>query len=369
MKVIIAGGGTGGHIFPAISIAEEILKRHIENQVLFVGTKKGLEIKLLSKRDYTLELISSGGIKGKGIVGSLKGIALALKGVFDSLRIISRFKPDLVLGVGGYASGPLVFAAALLSIPTAICEQNSVPGITNRVLSRFVKRVFASFEESNRFFSQKKTIVVGNPVRSSILVNKEYSQVHNGFTILVFGGSQGAHKLNLLVPKAFGTLRRNDVFLIHQTGKEDLEDVRKAYEWYGIRADVLPFIEDIATVYKNANLVIGRAGAGTVAEITALGKPSILVPYPFSAYNHQLENAKVLEKAGAAIVVEEKDAVPERLTDILKGLLNKDRLKEMSERARVLGKPDAAQKIVDEMYKLARLQNPGVRMQKNSSGS
>ncbi|HEY7535437.1 MAG TPA: undecaprenyldiphospho-muramoylpentapeptide beta-N-acetylglucosaminyltransferase [Thermodesulfobacteriota bacterium] len=352
MKVIIAGGGTGGHIFPAISIAEEILKRNSGNKVLFVGTVKGLEAKLLSKKDYTLEFISSGGIKGKGFIESLKNIASALKGFFDSLKIIKRHKPDLVLGVGGYVSGPIVFAAALLSIPTAICEQNSVPGITNRILSRFVKRVFVSFEESGRFFSQKQTIVVGNPIRSNILINNEYSQEQNGFTILVFGGSQGSHKLNLLVPKAFGTLRRNDVFLIHQTGEEDLENVRKAYEWYGVRAEVFPFIEDIATVYMSANLVIARAGAGTIAEITALGKPAMLVPYPFSAYNHQLKNAKVLEKAGAAVVIEEKDAVPERLTDVLKDLLNKDKLKEMGKRAKFLGKPDAAQRIVDEIQRL-----------------
>jgi UDP-N-acetylglucosamine--N-acetylmuramyl-(pentapeptide) pyrophosphoryl-undecaprenol N-acetylglucosamine transferase len=352
MKVIIAGGGTGGHIFPAISIAEEILKRNTENKVLFVGTVEGLEGKLLSKRDYPVEFINSRGIKGKGFIESLKSIVCALKGVIDSLKIIKRYKPDLVLGVGGYVSGPVVFAAALLLIPTAICEQNSVPGITNRILSIFVKRVFASFEDSVRFFSQKKTIVVGNPVRSNILMNNEYGQEQDSFTILVFGGSQGAHKLNLLVPHTFGTLRRNDVFLIHQTGEVDLEDVRKAYEWYGVRADILPFIEDIGAVYKASNLVIGRAGAGTIAEITALGKPAVLIPYPFATYNHQLENAKVLERAGAAIVIEEKDAVPERLADILKDLLNKDKLKELSERSKILGKPDAAQKIVDEIERL-----------------
>ncbi|MCI0453544.1 MAG: undecaprenyldiphospho-muramoylpentapeptide beta-N-acetylglucosaminyltransferase [Candidatus Dadabacteria bacterium] len=352
MKVIIAGGGTGGHVFPAISIAEEILKRNAENKVLFVGTEKGLERKLLSKRDYPIEFISSRGIKGKGFIESFRSIASALKGLLDSLRILKRYKPDLVLGVGGYVSGPVVLAASLLSIPTAICEQNSVPGITNRVLSRFVKRVFASFEDNVRFFPQKKTIVVGNPVRNKILINKEYSQEQNGFTILVFGGSQGSHKLNLIVPRAFGTLRRNDVFLIHQTGEEDLEDVKRAYEWYEVPADVLPFIEDIGAVYKSANLVIGRAGAGTVAEITALGKPAILVPYPFATYNHQLENAKVLEKAGAAILIEEKDAAPERLSDILKDLLNKDKLKEMGHRAKILGKPYAAQRIVDEIDRL-----------------
>jgi UDP-N-acetylglucosamine--N-acetylmuramyl-(pentapeptide) pyrophosphoryl-undecaprenol N-acetylglucosamine transferase len=353
MRVIIAGGGSGGHIFPAISIAEEILRRSPRNKVLFVGTKKGMEEKILSKRGYALEFISSAGIVGTGLIKSLKGVAFALKGLFDSLRIISGFNPDLVLGVGGYASGPVVLAALFLWIPTAICEQNSIPGITNRVLGRFVKRVFVSFEESVRFFPRRKTIVVGNPVRSDILAQKGHVWMRNGFTVLVFGGSQGAHRLNLSVPKAFGILGRKDISLIHQTGDKDLEDVKKTYEWYGIRAEVLPFIEDIGAAYRSADLVIGRAGAGTIAEITAIGIPSILIPYPFSAYNHQLENARILEKAGAAVVIQDKDAVPEKLAEVLNNLLERDKLNDMKERVKNLGKPNAAREIVDEIYKLA----------------
>jgi UDP-N-acetylglucosamine--N-acetylmuramyl-(pentapeptide) pyrophosphoryl-undecaprenol N-acetylglucosamine transferase len=178
------------------------------------------------------------------------------------------------------------------------------------------------------------------------------SRRQNGFTILVFGGSQGSHRLNLSVPKAFGILGRKDISLIHQTGDSDLDDVRKAYEWYGIRAEVFPFIEDIGGAYKHSDLVIGRAGAGTIAEVTAVGVPSILVPYPFSAYNHQFENAKSLERAGAAVVIEDKDAAPERLAEILSGLLRREKLKEMGERAKSLGKPDAAKMIVDEIYRL-----------------
>jgi len=354
MRVIIAGGGSGGHVFPAISIAEEIMRRNPKHKVLFIGTKRGLEKKTLLQKGYDLELINSGGIVGKGITESLKSIASAFKGFFDSLRIIKRFKPHVVVGVGGYVSGPVVSAALLLWIPTAICEQNSIPGITNRLLGRFVKRVFASFEESVKFFPRKKTIVVGNPVRNQILLGNDSSRAkRSGVTVLVFGGSQGAHRLNLSVPKAFGILGRQDVYLIHQTGEKDVEDVKKTYEWYGIAAEVLPFIEDMAGVYGQADLVIGRAGAGTIAEVTALGKPSILVPYPFSAYNHQLENARIMEKAGAAVVIEDRDAVPERLAQVLNNLLKSDMLKEMGDRAKSLGKPDAAKRIVDEIHRLA----------------
>ncbi len=352
MRMIIAGGGTAGHIFPAISIAEEVLVRNTENKVLFVGTKRGMEANLISKSGYALEFINSRGVVGKGPIGSLMGVAYAVKGFFDSLKIINRFNPDLVLGVGGYVSGPLVCAALIFLIPTAVCEQNSIPGITNRVLGRFVKRGFASFEESTRFFPKRKTMVVGNPVRSNIIMEKDSNRLQNGFTVLVFGGSQGAHSFNLSVPKAFGILRRSDVSLIHQTGDKDLDDVRKTYEWYGVRAEVLPFIEDIGRAYKNSDLVIARAGAGTISEVTVLGVPSILVPYPFSAYNHQIENARVLERAGAAIVVEDKDVVPEKLAEILNDLLRREKLKEMGDRAKSLGKPDAAKRIVDEIYKL-----------------
>jgi UDP-N-acetylglucosamine--N-acetylmuramyl-(pentapeptide) pyrophosphoryl-undecaprenol N-acetylglucosamine transferase len=354
MRVIIAGGGTGGHIFPAISIAEEILRRNPENSVLFIGTREGLEKRTVFQLGYKLEFISSRGIVGKGIIRGIRGIASAFKGLIDSFRIMSKFGPDVVLGVGGYVSGPVVCAAVLLLVPTAICEQNSIPGITNRFLGRLVRRVFASFEESVRFFPRKVTVVVGNPVRTQILQKGKWSQKkREGITILVFGGSQGARTLNLTVPRALGILARQDISIIHQTGEKDVEDVKKSYEWYGIRASVLPFIEDMASAYSQADLVIGRAGAGTLAEITAIGIPSILVPYPFAAYNHQLENARIVQRTGAAVIVEDKDVTPEKFAEILGGLLKNDILEEMAKQAKSLGRPDAAREIVDEIYELA----------------
>jgi UDP-N-acetylglucosamine--N-acetylmuramyl-(pentapeptide) pyrophosphoryl-undecaprenol N-acetylglucosamine transferase len=353
MKVIIAGGGTGGHIFPAISVAEEILKRSGTNVVLFVGTKKGLENELLSKRGYTAEHISARGIKGKGVGKSMAALLSACKGVSDSMAVIKRFRPDVVLGVGGYVSGPMVLAASLRGIPTAICEQNSYPGVTNRILGKFVKRVFATFEESVKFFPRRKVVITGNPVREDILRKEKTKEGPETVTILVFGGSQGAHKLNESVPEALARLGRGDIRVIHQTGDKDYELVKDAYAQKHIEARVLRFIDDMAGAYAEADFIIGRSGAGTIAEITALGKPSLLIPYPYATNNHQLENARALERAGAALIVEDRDAGPENLYAALTKLLLKDKLTTMALSAAGLGKPFAAALIVDEISRLA----------------
>ncbi len=353
MKVIIAGGGTGGHIFPAISVAEEILKRSGTNEVLFAGTKKGLENELLSKRGYGVEHISAQGIKGRGVWRAMSALLSACKGVSDSRALIKKFRPDVVLGVGGYVSGPMVLAAALGGVPTAICEQNSYPGLTNRILGRFVKKVFATFGESAGFFPRGKVVITGNPVRSDILNAVNPKEGSDSTTILVFGGSQGAHKLNESVPEAIAGLGRPDIRVIHQTGDKDYESVKKAYAGHRIEARVLRFVDDMAAAYGEADFIIGRSGAGTVAEITALGKPSLLVPYPFAANNHQLENARVLERSGAAAVVEDRDAGPGNLSAALTKLLRKDKLTTMASNARSLGRPDAAVVIVNEISRLA----------------
>lgn len=353
MKVIIAGGGTGGHIFPAISVAEEILKRDPANEILFVGTKRGLENELLSKRGYRVEHISARGIKGSGVKKSITAVFSAFKGLMDSLSVIRKFGPDVVLGVGGYVSGPMVLAASLRGVPTAICEQNSYPGITNRILGKFVNKVFATFDESLKFFPHRKVVITGNPVRGDILRSRGLKEGSGAVTILVFGGSQGAHKLNRSVPEALAKLGRSDISVIHQTGEKDYELVKNAYERNHIRARVLRFIDDMAGAYSEADFIIGRSGAGTVSEITALGKPSLLIPYPYAANNHQLENAKVLERAGAAAVMEDRDAGPENLSGALTNLLQKDKLNTMASNAFGLGRPDAASVIVDEISRLA----------------
>lgn len=353
MRVIIAGGGTGGHIFPAISVAEEILKRSGTNEVLFVGTKRGLENELLSKRGFGVEHISARGIKGKGVGKSVSALLAACKGVSDSMSIIKRFVPDVVLGVGGYVSGPAVLAASLRGIPTAICEQNGYPGLTNRILGRFVRKVFATFDESVKFFPRGKVVITGNPVREDILRSPKVKKDAGVITVLVFGGSQGAHKLNASVPEAVSRLGGSGIKVIHQTGDRDFEPVQNAYAEHGIDARVLRFIDDMAGAYAEADFVIGRSGAGTVAEITALGKPSLLVPYPYATNDHQMENARVLERAGAAVIVEDKDATAENLHAALTKLLRKDKLNTMASHALALGRPDAAEVIVNEIIKLS----------------
>lgn len=353
MKVIIAGGGTGGHVFPAISIAEEIVRRDPGNEILFVGTKRGLENELLNKRGFKIRHISSGGIVGKGFFKSMTGFFSAAMGLIESASIIRDFRPDAVVGVGGYVSGPLVLSAAVLRVPTAICEQNTVPGVTNRILGRFVKRVFVSFKGSGKFFAEDKVIVTGNPVRNEILQNASTVRVPETLTCLVFGGSQGAGKLNCSVPEALSRIGRKDLFVIHQTGTVDVDSVKKAYDRFHIHADVLTFIDDMAGAYGKCDFVIGRAGAGTVAEITALGKPSLLVPFPHATHNHQYENARALERAGAAILVKDEEATPENIARALDILLNKDKLNTMAESAGKLGRPGAAAEIVDEISKMA----------------
>lgn len=353
MRIIIAGGGTGGHVFPAISIADEISERNNNDEILFVGTQKGMENELVRKNGYQIKHISSRGFVGRGFIKTIVAFFIALKGVFDSLSIIRKFKPDVALGVGGYVSGPFLLAAFLVRKPTAICEQNTVPGVTNRVLGKFVNKIFASYDSSIQFFPSKKVLITGNPIRKDILMTPENSQSSDSISILVFGGSQGAYSLNRAVPQALSKIDHNNISIIHQTGKKDFDHVNSLYKQGGVNAEVLEFIDDMACAYAKSDLVIGRAGAGTIAEITALGKPSILVPFPFAAHNHQFENAKILEQQGASVLIEDKDATPEKLAHTLTNLMDRDKLNTMSQNAKKLGRPEASKEIVDELYKLA----------------
>lgn len=349
MRLLIAGGGTGGHLFPAISIAEEFMEREYANEVLFVGTRSGIEASILPRLGYKAEYINVSGILGKGVLRGAISALGATRGFLESLAIIRRFSPHVVLGAGGYVSGPVIMAAYLLRIPTMICEQNSSPGITNRLLARIVNKVMATYDESTRYFPSSKTVVTGNPIRRQILMAR-CRKPHTGFTILVIGGSQGARRLNSTVPKALATLSRSDLKVIHQTGSADFSVVREAYCSYGLCADVREFIDDMGAAYAEADLVISRAGAGTIAEITALGIPSVLVPYPYASHNHQMENARVLEKMGASRVIEDHDLTPERLAEVVRSIIYGDKLKDMARASLSLGKPDAARIIVDIIY-------------------
>jgi UDP-N-acetylglucosamine--N-acetylmuramyl-(pentapeptide) pyrophosphoryl-undecaprenol N-acetylglucosamine transferase len=356
LKIIIAGGGTGGHLFPGIAVAEEFLKRSHENDVRFIGTEKGLEKKVLKGLGFQLYILPVEGIKGRGFLKTLTALMKIPRSFLQSYRIIHDFKPDIVIGVGGYASGPAVMMARFMGIRTVIMEQNALPGITNRILGKCVDRIFLTFPDTAHWFPEKKTIVCGNPVRSAFLSECGTSVVRDRkFTILIFGGSQGAHAINTAVIDAFPYLDKigRKLKLIHQTGEKDLESVLRSYEAHGIDAEVLPFITDMAGAYRSSDLIICRAGATSIAEITACGKAAILIPFPFAVNDHQTKNAEILVRSNAAIMIHEKDLTGKRLAETLDGLYrNPQAIREMEEQSGCLGNTKAASDIADACQKI-----------------
>ena len=353
MKVIIAGGGTGGHVFPAISIAEEILRRDAANEVLFVGTEQGIEKRILPERGYRVEFINSRGIVGKSLLEKVAAVISILEAMLSSLRILRDFRPDAVIGVGGYASGPTLLCAAMSSIPTAVCEQNSVPGLANRILSRFVGKIFITFEESKEHLPAKKTVLTGNPIRRDLArgASERKTRQNSPRNVFVLGGSQGARKLNEIVPQSLGKLGER-VNVTHQTGEAHTESVGAAYLQLGISAEVFGFTDDMSRIYEKTDLAICRAGSGTLSEITAFGIPSILIPLASSTHDHQLKNARVLESNAAAAVIEEKELSVEGLRAVIEKTLEQTTLGRMAENSRKLARPHAAREIVNEIERI-----------------
>lgn len=350
-RLLIAGGGTGGHLFPGVALAEELRAREPDAVIKFVGTARGIEARVLPDLGWDLELIEVSGLKTVGAAGAVKGMFRLPKAMFQARRIVKAFKPDAVIGVGGYASGPVVLAAKLAGIPTAICEQNSIPGLTNKMLGKLVRQVFLSFDESKRFFNDKKIVMSGNPVRRD-LVQKLLSagapterKVH----VLVVGGSQGAVAVNALAAEALSGLAKSiELSITHQTGEKDLEPTATKYRDAGVTADTRAFIKDMAAAYQSADIIIGRAGATTVAELAIAGKPAIFIPYPFAADNHQELNAREMADKGAALMFKQADLTADKLADALRPLLT-DAAKrtEMGAAMKSLAKPGAAATVVD----------------------
>jgi UDP-N-acetylglucosamine--N-acetylmuramyl-(pentapeptide) pyrophosphoryl-undecaprenol N-acetylglucosamine transferase len=358
VKVIIAGGGTGGHLFPGIAIVEEFLQRNRNDQILFVGTNRGIEKKILGDLGFLLQTIDIEGIKGKKWRKSMAALLRIPRSLIQSFRIIRRFSPALVIGVGGYASGPVVLTARLLGIPTAIAEQNALPGLTNRILGRMVNRIFVSFAQTEQCFRADKVVVSGNPIRQRFFAEMKRPERQNRpFTILVFGGSQGAHAINRAVLEALDDMEplRDHLQIIHQTGSKDRDAVAKAYEAKGVTAEVLPFIMDMAAAYQRADLLICRAGATSIAEITAAGKAAILIPFPFAVEDHQTKNAEVLVQAGAAEMIPEKELTGARLAAAIKRYYESPAcIREMESRSAGLGSVRAAADIVDACLALVQ---------------
>ena len=358
MRLMIAGGGTGGHVFPGVALAEEVVGRHPGNDAVFVGTARGLEAKVVPQTGFPIELIEVQGLKGKGILRLLAGLLLLPRAFIQCWRLLRKWQPDAVVGVGGYASGPAVLMAWLMRIPTAVQEQNAVAGFTNRVLGRFVQAAFTAFPEANRFFAQRKVHQLGNPIRRQFLDNyMRPSAAHDKLRLLVFGGSQGAHALNMRVVEALPFLHdlRDKLHVIHQTGARDRDQVEAGYRACAFEPDVRDFITDMSSAYANADLVVCRAGAMALAELTVCKKPSILVPFPAAADNHQVMNAKSLVDAGAAVMIEEKDLNGELLAAEIRAILeNPSRRDAMSRAAGRLGSPQAAREIADVCTELVR---------------
>jgi len=361
LSIVIAGGGTGGHLYPGIAVARELLRRQPDAVITFAGTARGIEARVVPREGFALDVLRSAALKGTSPLALLRGIGLLPLSGFDAWQILSRRRPDLVIGVGGYSSGPLMLAAAARGIPTLLLEQNAMPGLTNRLLARVVSAAAVTFESTVSFFG-RRAFVAGNPIREEFLSTTAGNAAGNGGgggappRVLIFGGSQGAHAINMAMVEAAPRLAdRGGVAITHQTGERDLERVRDGYRQAGVVARIEPFLYEMDREMRDADVIVCRAGATTIAELTAAGKPSVLIPLPTAADDHQRKNAEVLQRAGAAEVMEQKDLSGVGLAERILALVgNADRRQRMARAARTLARPDAARVIVDRALELAR---------------
>lgn len=353
IRILVTGGGTGGHLFPAVATAQEFKRRMPETEVLFVGTRRKVDTSSLAVYGFASKSISCYGLKGKKLLELMKALAVLPWSCFQALVIMRSFRPHIVFGVGGYVTGPVVATAKLLGITTVIHEQNSVPGLANRKLGRIVDRVCLSLPESGELFPISKIVYTGNPVRSTILELTRSSKKERNLkkTVLVLGGSQGAQAVNRLVVRALETFSEQQLSLmrvVHQTGAKDLEAVQDMYQNIGVEVDVRSFITEMHKVYEDTDLVVSRAGATTLSELAVLGKPVVLIPFPFAADNHQEKNANYYAAAGGAILFKENELTGEKLAETIWSLLEDNkRRQEMADSMKERSFPDAAGKIVE----------------------
>jgi UDP-N-acetylglucosamine--N-acetylmuramyl-(pentapeptide) pyrophosphoryl-undecaprenol N-acetylglucosamine transferase len=362
LSVLVAGGGTGGHLYPGIAVARELLSRVPDVDVTFVGTAAGIEVRVLPREGFALDVIRSAGLKGRSVQSVMRGTALLPVSAIDAWRVLSRRRPSVVVGVGGYSSGPVVLLAALRGIPTLLMEQNAMPGVTNRLLAPIVDTAAVAYQESVRFFG-RKAVLSGNPVRPEFFTSVG-TQRHDSVDspppdprVLVFGGSQGAHAINVAMMEAAPRLAVGTPRLVitHQTGEQDLDMVRSAYQRAGLDARVESFLFAMDQEMKSADLVVSRAGSTTLAELAATGRPSILVPLPTATDDHQRQNALAVAAHGAARIIEQRELDGDRLAaEVLALGGDSGLLRSMGQAAGELARPDAARVIVDEVLALAR---------------
>jgi UDP-N-acetylglucosamine--N-acetylmuramyl-(pentapeptide) pyrophosphoryl-undecaprenol N-acetylglucosamine transferase len=354
LRVVIAGGGTGGHLYPGIAVARELRRRRDGIDVTFAGTARGMEARVVPREGFQLDLLRSTGLKGMSPAALARGLALLPLSGVDAWRILSRRRPDLVIGVGGYSSGPVVMAAAARGIPTLLLEQNAVPGLTNRLLARFVSAAAVTFESTLEYFG-RRGFVTGNPVRPEFFDPAPAVPPDGPSRILIFGGSQGAHAINVAMVEAAPRLAAHPggMAITHQTGERDLEFVRDGYRRAGLEARVEPFLFAMDREMKGADLVVSRAGATTLAELTAAGVPALLIPLPTATDDHQRKNAQVLVAGEAAEMIEQKDLTGIALAERIDRLLaDPVRRRAMSDAARRFARPDATRAIVDRALQL-----------------
>lgn len=356
MKVLIAAGGTGGHIYPGIAVAKEILRRDAKSKVLFVGTAKGLETKIVPENGFELSLINSAGLKNVGLLGQLKGLLVLPKSFLEARALLKDFKPDVVVGAGGYVSGSVLLTASLMRVPTLVMDSNALPGFTNRRLAPFVTKAALTFEAAAKFFGEK-AVVTGNPVRQEFFDIAPKTRETDRFSILIFGGSQGARAINNAMIDALKFLQpfENRLRIVHQTGEADFETVKKEYEKnYFTNADVRPYIKDMMSEFAKSDLIISRAGATTCAELCAAGKAAIMIPLPTAADDHQRVNAEALASKGAARMILQKDLTGESLAKEISELIEKpETISAMETAARKLARRDAAEVTTNLIEKLA----------------
>ena len=350
LKVIIAGGGTGGHLFPGIALAKALKRNDMNTEIIFVGTKQGIESKVLPKEGFNLKTIISSGLLGKTGISKWVSWCKLPVGTAQSMCFLIRNKPNLVVGVGGYVSAPLVFSAWLLRVPILIHEQNAFPGMANKYLGKIATKIATSFKESKKFFPKNKVEVTGNMIHEKLCQPRENfaPPSKQPFKILILGGSQGAHSINVGLIEALDFLsdRKKNIHITHQTGEADYEYIKNQYHEKGFVAKVIPFITDMHLQYRLASLVICRSGATTIAEITAAGRVSALIPFPYAANNHQEHNARIIETANAGEVILDNEISGERLAkSITRAMDDPENLQKMEDNSYQLGSRDATEKV------------------------
>ena len=356
--MLIAGGGTGGHLYPGIALAREVKRRDPDATVTFVGTATGVEAKVVPREGFPLDLIRVAGLKGQSIGALVKGLALLPLAALDAWQVISARRADVVVGVGGFASGPVLALAALRGYPTMLLEQNARPGLTNRLLSRIVRAAAVTFEDALAFFP-RVGVLTGNPVRPEFFtggkaIDDSYATPPHAARILIFGGSQGAHAINMAVVEAAPQLAAAGLAITHQTGERDMERVREGYRRAGVEARVEAFLFEMDREMTAADLVICRSGATTLSELAAAGRAAILVPLPTATDDHQRKNAEVVARSGGAVVIEQRDLTGTRLADAVLAITSDPgRRAVMASAARQLARPDAAARIADKVWELS----------------